>query len=507
MADLGANENINNKKYHIATQLFLVFLCMLLMLSGLNALLNSIFLPSYYQHSKVKDLKKVFSMVKGAEAEDFLTEEFVSNLNNEAMKLGVSIVIIDANSVILFSSSIEERDIEFQLLGYILGRDIETGEVRILEEDDRIVLRELMIKDREFLEMYGRLDSGASFLMRSSVANIRENARYANRFFIGICVLDFLISALVIFLVVRRITRPIKELNTISKKMVDLDFDARYEGRDRNELGELGSNMNAMSEALEKTILELKTANLELQRDIEHREKQDLMRQEFLSNVSHELKSPIALISGYAEGLQLGISDDPESRDYYCSVILDEANRMNSLVKKILTLNNIEFGKDVFNMERFDVTNSVREYLNNSGILAKQQEIEVRFSDTNSYYVWGDLDKTMIILDNFFSNAVRYCLPDEEGKKYIEISLKPAEEKGNMKLCIFNTGHPIPEESIPLLWDKFYKVDKARSRELGGNGVGLSIVKAIQDSMHLGYGVENYENGVLFWFELEGRNS
>ena len=101
---------------------------------------------------------------------------------------------------------------------------------------------------------------------------------------------------------------------------------------------------------------------------------------------------------------------------------------------------------------------------------------------------------------NYFSNAVNHC----SGEHYIEVKLSWGADK--VRVSVFNTGEPIPQESLPQIWDKFYKVDKARTREYGGSGIGLSIVKAIMESMNQQYGVENYSNGVLFWFDLEAGN-
>ena len=142
--------------------------------------------------------------------------------------------------------------------------------------------------------------------------------------------------------------------------MSDLDFDARYQSCAGNEIDVLGDNFNKMSRKLESTISELKSVNNKLQKDIEDKIKIDEMRKEFLDNVSHELKTPIALIQGYAEGLNENISDDPESREFYCEVIMDEAAKMNKLVKNLLTLNQLESGKDAPVMERFDIISLIR---------------------------------------------------------------------------------------------------------------------------------------------------
>jgi signal transduction histidine kinase len=221
------------------------------------------------------------------------------------------------------------------------------------------------------------------------------------------------------------------------------------------------------------------------------------MRKEFLSNVSHELKTPIALIQGYAEGLKEGIDDGLESRDFYCGVIMDEASKMNHMVTKLLSLNQLEFGTDTVAMERFDITMLIRNYLQSAEILCRQKEISLRMEDYPPVSVWADEFKVEEVFNNYFSNAINHVA----GNRVIDVKLTLKENR--VRVSVFNTGIPIPEESIPHIWEKFYKVDKARTREYGGSGVGLSIVKAIMDAMNQSYGVINYDNGVEFWFELE----
>ena len=300
-----------------------------------------------------------------------------------------------------------------------------------------------------------------------------------------------------IMLVTKRITRPISELTDLSKKMSDLDFEAKYESKVGNEIDVLGDNFNRMSSQLETTISELKSANNELQRDIEDKIKIDKMRKEFLDNVSHELKTPIALIQGYAEGLKENISDDPESREFYCDVIMDEASKMNKLVKNLLTLNQLESGKDAVVMERFDIVSLIRGVLQTMNIMIGQKEANVIFEAEKPVYVWADEFKIEEVVTNYVSNALNHL----EGEKEIEIKLQ--DEDNRVKISVFNTGTPIPEADVPNLWNKFYKVDKARTREYGGSGIGLSIVKAIMESMNQEYGVQNFDNGVEFWFTLD----
>lgn len=301
------------------------------------------------------------------------------------------------------------------------------------------------------------------------------------------------------FFVTRRITNPILQLTDISKKMAEFDFDAKYEVKGDNEIEQLGEHMNQLSEILERTISELKSANNELKIDIEKKEQIDEMRKDFLSNVSHELKTPLALIQGYAEGLQECVQDDPESRNFYCEVITDEAEKMNRMVKKLLTLNQLEFGNDAIVMERFDITELIRGVTASNAIILEQKGAILEF-DEQPLFVWADEFKIEEVITNYLSNAINHL----EGENRIKISYKCKQDV--VRVSVFNTGKPIPEEDIDNIWIKFYKVDKARTRAYGGSGIGLSIVKAIMDSMHQQCGVINHEDGVEFWIELDTSN-
>ena len=279
--------------------------------------------------------------------------------------------------------------------------------------------------------------------------------------------------------------------------MENLDFDVRYKENRHDEIGVLGHSMNSLSDKLEQTISELKTANNELELDLQRRSEQEQMRQEFLANVSHELKTPIALIQGYAEGLQDNVNDDPESREFYCEVIVDEADKMNKMVKKLLSLNQLEFGNGQVHLEHFDLQQVVQSVLSSSEILFRQKEVTLSYDGDHPVYVWADEYMTEEVVMNYVSNALNHI----DGEKIIEVKI--VSRDGKARVSVFNTGKPIPEEDIDKIWSKFYKVDKARTREYGGNGIGLSIVKAIMEAHNQAYGVKNYDNGVEFWFELD----
>ena len=327
--------------------------------------------------------------------------------------------------------------------------------------------------------------------------SIKESVSISNNFYFFVGMSTILISGLAIWILTKKITKPISELTQLSRRMSDLDFDARYQSRAGNEIDVLGDNFNRMSAQLERTVSELKSANNELQKDIEDKIKIDQMRKEFLDNVSHELKTPIALIQGYAEGLKENISEDPESREFYCDVIMDESAKMNKLVKNLLVLNQLESGKDAVVMERFDIVSLINGILLSMDIMIQQKEAKVIFESQGPIYVWADEFKIEEVVTNYISNALNHL----SGEMQVEI--KVLQETDRVKVTVFNTGTPIPEEDVPKLWNKFYKVDKARTREYGGSGIGLSIVKAVIESLNQEYGVQNYDNGVEFWFTLD----
>ena len=484
------NKQQKKKVHSIRGQFAWIFIGLMIGTILLCLLLNYMFLGRVYMQSKMDVIHDAYETIKqAAESDSYGSDEFARELDDVCRSYNMTVCVMDVNSNMKYVSINGGERLENRLLGYVFG-------FRTFPGDDYVIQRTGQ-ENKEYLEIYGRLNTGISFIMQTPLSSIQESAKIANRFYVLVGCLGALAGGIIIWFVSRRVTKPILELNDISQRMVQLDFEAKYQGRAHNEIDLLGENINKLSDSLEQTISELKTANNELQRDVEKKEAVDEMRKEFLANVSHELKTPIALIQGYAEGLQEGVNDDPESRQFYCDVIVDEAAKMNNMVKKLLTLNQLEFGNDVVTMERFDITALVKNYIQSAAILTRQNGITVRMEEYPPIYAWADEFKIEEVFMNFFSNAVNHC----EGEKIIDVKME--QKDGRVRVSVFNTGKPIPEDSIGHIWEKFYKVDKARTREYGGSGVGLSIVKAIMDSMNQPYGVINYTNGVEFWFELE----
>ena len=488
------------RKYTLSGQMTAIFIGLLVFILMTVFIVNTGFLGRYYMSHKQKDLIEMYEAMSEAVNNGNLGNEAVQKkLVAELEKTNIDVCAMDISDdgKVVFTNVKEEGFLYKQMLRIFFLKD--DDQERILKHTNDYVVRK--IKDPQsgidYLEMWGYLSDNVFVTMRSPLDSIRESANLANQFLIYLGIFGLFFGGILVWIFSRKITKPVLELARLSEDMANLNFDAKYTSGGKNEIGVLGENFNKMSEQLEKTISELKTANNQLQHDIEQKEKLEDMRNEFLGNVSHELKTPIALIQGYAEGLKEGINDDPESTEFYCNVIIDEAGKMNRMVKNLLILNQLEFGSDEVEFERFDIVKLVKGVIASCDILIQQAEANIDFIAGESAYVWADEFKIEEVFMNFFSNAVNHC----EDDKIIEVKME--QKDGKVRVSVFNTGKPIPEDSIHHIWEKFYKVDKARTREYGGSGVGLSIVKAIMESMNQQFGVNNYNNGVEFWFELE----
>lgn len=481
-------------KFSIRKKMMFIFVGLILFLLILLVFVNGTFAEWYYVANKRSDLVSIYKEISRVQEKDLLGNDAeVLKLNRMTERNNVSVLLIDGSMRVKYANVYDVSILKDQVQDYVLGNKpplLESGEYLITRSRD-------VMNGAEYLEMWAQFENSNYLLMRCSLDSIRSNVSISNQFIFYIGILILAVGIILVWFFSRRISEPILELAELSKKMAKLDFDAKYTRGGADEIGILGESFNTMSDELKDKISELKTANYELQKDIKKKEQVETMRTEFIGNVSHELKTPIALIQGYAEGLKDGITDDPESMEFYCDVIIDEANKMNRMVKNLLTLNQLELGKDDTQFERIDITSLIWGVVQSLEIMAKQKEADIRINTQDPVFVWADEFKVEQVVRNYVSNALNHV--DEN--RIVDIRIE--EREGKIRVSVFNTGEPIPEEDIGHIWEKFYKVDKARTREYGGNGIGLSIVKAIMESFHQNYGVRNYGNGVQFWFELD----
>ena len=326
-------------------------------------ILNNTFLEKVYERNKYKELISAFNYVNYSYENNGLSdEEFLLEFQKICSRGNLDIIVVEGNAVVLSSTNDRQRLVKklYEIINGLKSDSINKG---IVEGKNYMITRQNDEQmEEEYLILYGRSGLYGDIYMRTPIRSMKESAAITSMFLGFTGVVSLFVSIIVIIILSNNISKPIRGLSDISQKMRELKFETKYYPSKTSsyEIDELGNNMNELSLVLENTISELKSANNELQKDIEKKEQIDEMRKEFLSNVSHELKTPLALIQGYAEGLKECVNDDKESRDFYCEVIMDEADKMNQMVKRLLSLNQLEFGNDFVEMKRFDICELVQ---------------------------------------------------------------------------------------------------------------------------------------------------
>ena len=496
-------------KKSVNDKLFLCFALLVFVVVSIIWILNTLVLEEFYIYTKKHDLSHLYSQVNKIYSNydyDTDSKDIESELEKIDSMSNVDIVVQNGGEITIYTTSkdftrnrflLSKLDVSLYLNNdyfrenYQKGNNYYTGVIK----DSSL--------NSDFVFLVGKLDNNLHIFMRTPMESIKESVSITNRFLIIGGASAIIISGIIALIISNTFTKPLKELNQISQKMSKLDFSQKYEVTTDDEIGMLGTSINTLSSNLEKTIQELKKANMELEKDIEETSKISEMRSQFISDVSHELKTPIALIQGYAEGLCDGIVQDEESRKYYLDVILDEANKMAELTRGLLDLSNLEYGKNELNIQNFNITELINNLIRKQEILLNEKEIKVTFDYEKDLEVKGDTFRIEQVLTNYFNNALKHL----DNKKEIKISIDDNKPSGLVRISVFNSGENIADEDIPRIWNRFYKVDSSRNREVGGSGIGLSLVRAIMKQHHMNYGVQNVDGGVEFWFELEKANS
>lgn len=322
------------------------------------------------------------------------------------------------------------------------------------------------------------------------ISLLESSASVAGEFIMIITAICFVFAIIWVFVFARKFSRPISEMSEITGRMAGLDFSKRVKVTRKDEIGTLGSSINNLSDKLDGALSELRQTNAKLKGEIDLERQLDAMRRGFVANVSHELKTPLSIISGYAEGLKLNINSD--SKEEYCDTIIDEAERMNRLVLSILELSKYEAAQTKTDPEEFDISALCRDMLNR--VFVGRKDLTVTCDIAESTLVFADPTQTEQILKSFIENAASHV--SENGTVRVF-----SEENGDkLKVCVENTGKPIDPEIMPRIWESFFRGDTSHSRDKSRFGLGLSIVSAIVKAQDEECGVYNTETGVCFWF-------
>lgn len=501
------------KHRSIRFKFFAAISAVALVFIGVLLLLNLFFYQHYYMMTRRGELQDAYQHIQRAYSSDI--NSLSALLDSYESRSAIRLSIVRTDGSILYSSAFSSADhSEFSAPDKFQRPDISIAEQQyrsyailtsiarninwdtLLKHDYQLLNVSLWNSD-QYLCLVGMLNrnAGECLFAYMPYADIEQNSSLNLTFLLiaGGCAL--LICLICAFFVSRQFTQPLIAMAGLADRMSELDFSSKYQGKECNEIGQLGQSLNRMSAYLEQTIGDLKQSNDQLALEIKEKERIDNMRREFIVNVSHELKTPIALIQGYAEGLTAGVADDPEDRKYYCDTIADEATHMNKLVMQLLNLSKLELGAEQIYSEDIDLYALCEQAAAKTAVLCESRGLSVRYDDT---HVTARTDGNLLeqVLMNYLSNAIRYTAPGGQ------IEITAMYTKDGVRLAVFNEGEGLPEEELPKIWEKFYRTDRARTREAGGTGIGLSLVHAIADTLGADCGAENVPGGISFWFTL-----
>jgi len=478
--------------FSIRTKLFMILSGLMLFFVLLSLGLTHIGLQKFYIWQK-KDLL-ITSSIGINDLYRGNPDEIALELERVANTLGAGIMIFTNENTLKYSSFIPPSKQRLTDLfpppppSLIKNTEIiDSQTILEMEQDQSLKINFMVLKHQ--------MNNKDVLILRQPLAPISESVTVAAQFIVLTGILSILAGCFWAFFFAKKITLPILELNRIAQSMSQLNFSQKCTMNRSDEFGELGKSINHLSDQLDTAISELNQKNAQLMADVEKERKLDKMRKDFVSSVSHELKTPLSLILGYAEGLKENIAQDESSKNYYCCVIMDEAEKMDKLVRDLLNLSQIESGFYQLKKSDFDLSILLSDISLKYLTILADKGITLTI-DKKVCLVNGDILRIEQVLLNLLNNALEHT----EFTKTIKIFVKNMEDC--KRVFVYNSGQQIPDESLDKIWTSFYKVDKARTREYGRYGLGLSIVRAIQELHGYPYGVENTNDGVLFWFDL-----
>lgn len=492
-------------KKSITTKLFVITFTVFILFLSLNFLFQTAFFEKFYLNKKINNLNKNMNQFTLQYASDMSDSEGTFKLmNNFEIQNNSKVIILDQGGTFKFiqKGNTNSNSSAMAEINKVVKEWTSSSE-KLKELKDRkvpltYVTQEDLSGNKNIVCISPITSNGELSSIIFSVGSLQpisEASSVINELYIYIYIGAIIILFVLSFVYSNMITKPLKNLNSSAMKIAKFDFSEKIKVNSDDEMGNLGKTLNFLSDNLDSALKELKTSNEQLKEDIEKERKLEKLRKEFVAGISHELKTPISVIKGYAEGLKDNVAQG-EDRDYYTDVIIDESDRMTKLVSDMLDLAQLESGSFRLKMETFFIDDFMDAILKKYSSLFEEKEIKLVKNIDKNIEVKGDRFRIEQVIVNYITNAIKNT--KEQGE--IKVILEDKETYALIK--VENEGGNIEKAEMENIWDKFYKVDKSRNRTEGGTGLGLAICKNILLLHESKFGVENIENGVRFYFTL-----
>ena len=340
------------------------------------------------------------------------------------------------------------------------------------------------------------LNNGDVVAIRIAVGAIEDSIRITNTFLLIVSLIFIAIASILTYILSKKFTNPIIQMQQITQKMSDLKFDEYCDVKSKDELGILSENINTLSNRLATALSELQEKNEKLVIELAKERQLDTMRRSFVSNVSHELRTPLSIVESYAEGLSLNVASDEKSRTEYCEIIIEEITHMTNLIDTILDLSQIETGVLKLRLTRINPVDEIQKIVQLYQVFAEQKggKIIAQYDEDGAYMIETDHIRFQQILRNYMTNALTHAVDGTN------IMIHQFIENDKVRIEISNEGVKLTTAEMKNIWNEFYKKDTDRNRDQKQYGLGLSIVKGIV-MLHkrAEYGVYQTDKGMCFW--------
>lgn len=341
------------------------------------------------------------------------------------------------------------------------------------------------------------VDKQQYVMLMTSLQPVDEAVEMMKKYVLYIFPIIIMVIFVLALVYSKYITKPLVRINRFAGQLAHLQFSAKSPLSSKDEFGQLAARLVELSTNLEATLTQLSERNEQLQVEMKEKQRSEQLRKELVANISHELKTPLAIVKAYAEGLQDGVAKDKSER--YLTQIVNESDRMNELIIDMLELSKYEVQAIQLEISNFNIVELIRQVSQSFSKLIEEKNICLVFkpSEKNRYFVKADYKRITQVLINLMSNAVRHAPVGSQ----LTITLE-RQDDDHVVVSIHNEGEHIAEEQLINIWEKFYRLEQARDRNSGGTGLGLAIVSHILQLHQSQYGVRNTKQGVVFHFSL-----
>ena len=455
-----------NKKLSISICIAVVLVSMA------TLIINNLFIHKYYLYEKKNIINEL-----GNEMDKLTSSEIISKINDIENNDNVTIVYtpINRNSNKVEEDISEAINYEFWKKGIGLKKFwISKDALFRLNRESVNRIYNQGKSTYSLLVKFMKKDNYI-FAVSTTIEHSQETIKIVNKFNIIMSSISVLLIALLTFILSNRIIKPIKKLNKLSEDISMLNFRTE-EIKTNDEIEELAQSINKMSVRLEKAHNELNDKNESLKR--------------FISDASHEMKTPVALIKAYAMGIQDGIDDDT-----FLDTIIEQSENLTEIINTLLYW--AKYEKKEINLSTFDLKEKLLNTTKKYEILVEDNQIDMNIKiDEDNFIINADESGIEIVINNLISNAIKYTTNNK-------INVFLLKDDKEIFLSVTNGVREIDKEQLQNLWKPFYVVEESRSKELSGTGLGLSIVKEILEAHKFEYGVEVNDDEIEFFFAIK----